>query len=611
MWLGALVVATMTVLLAPYVRHAYRFGIGSDMPVYLWWTRVGATEGLSVVGGRPGSPAVIAVLAGSLRLSVTSTAAGLVAALGAAIAAGMAMLVRAATPMGGERRGARAAWIVAGSLTGLFTVHLAAGYVANLVFAAPFVVAAVCLAGGTRRGAIAAAVLLGGGGLAHPQFFLVGTVILAGVAAWSLIRHERGWTSDAGRVAIAALGGGAIVGVGLLWLTTGPARVGGDTSKDGFLRRAGRLDALNSEYVDRFYRRWARYVQWLAIPLGALGLMRTSGTARRILATWSFLVVVGAPLGLLTGWYPADRLITFGFAIPALAGVGVVGAQSWFGGRRTLGIAVAVALVGVMAAGALIAWSRQTTFMSPLEVEHVTMAGRIADATSSAGTPLVFVVDDTDATASFLATRALNVIRAALPPDRARDVYVYVGTPRNYFAGIPTRRGDPEYDALSRLYLSDIPKGPASVFLLTSFDRDLQATHAHGLYNWNGGVFSSEAPTASGSLAAARDPLASSSPVQTIVAALAILALTGAVGYAWARWSGLDTLAAVATAPGFGVATLVLGGLLADRLGLSLAGRLGPVLVAVGAGASGIALLIAQGKPVAPAPVAVQEEPAE
>jgi hypothetical protein len=601
----------MGVLLAPYVRHAFRFGIGSDMPVYLWWTRVGASEGLSAIGGRPGSPALIAVLAGSAGSSVAAVAAGIVPAMGGAIAAGMAMLVRAASPMGGERRGARAAWVVAGLLAGLFTVHLAAGYVANLAFAAPFIAATVCLAAGTRRAAIAAAVLLGGGGLAHPQFFLVGAVILAGVAAWSLLRHERGWSSDAGRVTIATLGGGAFVGAGLVALTGGPPRLGGDTSKDGFLRRAGRLDALSSEYVERFLRRWARYVQWLSIPLAALGFMRTSGTARRILATWAALVVLWAPLGLLTGWYPADRLVTFGFAIPALAGVGVIGVRNWFGRRRTLGTVVAAALVGLMAAGALMAWSRQSTFMTPLEVGHVTMAGRIADASSHAGIPLVFVVDDADATASFLATRALNVIRASLPPDRAADAYVYVGTPGNYFAGIPTQRGNPEYDALSRLYFSDIPKGPTSVFLLTSFDRDLEATHTRGLYNWNGGVYSSESPTATRSLNATRDPLIPSSPWRIIVAAVATLVLTGAVGYAWARWAGLDALAAVASAPAFGVATLVLGGLAADLTGLSLADGVGPAVVTLVAGATGIALLVAQGQPVAPAPATVEEEPAE
>ncbi len=197
--------------------------------------------------------------------------------------------------MAGERRGVRAAWVLAGLLTGLFTVHLAAGYLANLAFAAPFVAAAICLTLGTPRSTVLAAIALGGGGLAHPQFFLIGALVFAGVAAWSLARRERGWRSDAGRVALATLGGGGILAGGLLAMTIGPARLAVDTSKDGFLRRAGMTDAVRHAYLERTLHRWTRYVQWLALPLAALGLMRTSGFARRVLAAWTALVVVGAP----------------------------------------------------------------------------------------------------------------------------------------------------------------------------------------------------------------------------------------------------------------------------------------------------------------------------
>ena len=317
------------VLLAPFIRHGFRFGLGPDIPVYLWWTRVGASQGLSLVGERPGSPALLAILTGATHLPVAAVTAGFEAAFGAAIGAGTAMLVRAAGVMAGERRAARAAWLLAGLLAGSFTVHLAAGYLANLAFAAPFVAASVCLALGTRRGVVAAAIALGGGGLAHPLFFVIGSLVLAAVAAWSLARRERGWESDAGRVTLASLGGGAVVAGGLLAMALGPARLAVDTSKDAFLRRAGMTDAVRHAYLERTLHRWTRYVQWLALPLSALGLMRTSGFARRVLAAWTALVVIGAPVGLLTGWFPADRLITFGFSIPALAGVGVVGVWLW------------------------------------------------------------------------------------------------------------------------------------------------------------------------------------------------------------------------------------------------------------------------------------------
>ncbi|MEP6759258.1 MAG: hypothetical protein ABJB55_08685 [Actinomycetota bacterium] len=597
----------VSVLLAPFLRHSYRFGVGPDIPVYLWWSRVGAAEGLSVVGERPGSPALFAVLSTTLHLPLAAVTAGFEVALAAVIGAVTAMLVRAARVLAGERRGARAAWILAGLLAGLFSVHLSAGYLANLAFAAPFIAAAVCLAQGIRRGAMAAAILLGGGGLAHPQFFLTGLLVLVAVASWSLARGERGWSSDAGRVAIASLGGGAVVAGGLLAMAIGPARLAVDTSKDGFLRRAGLGESVRRAYLDRFLHRWARYVQWLALPLTVFGLMRTSGFARRLLAAWTALVVLGAPIGLVTGWFPADRLITFGFSIPALAGVGVVSLWLWLERRIWLGTIVATALVGLMAAGALISWSRQQPFISPLELARATTAARIAE-TLRPGRPLVFIVDDADATASFLATRAANIIRAAMPPDRVADVYVYVGTPQNFLAGIPTIRGDNEFDALSRVYLRDIPQNsqqPPVGLVLVPFNRTPGAAVDPGVFRWSRGVFATiPGPSP---LPPVRDPLEPSSPAGIALATLAILGLTGAVGFGWARWAGLDLLAAVAVAPAFGVATLELGGVVFERLGLPLSGSVGPTIVTLIAAGAGLLLLVVQRQPATPPSPAVQE----
>ncbi|MGZ8645808.1 MAG: hypothetical protein ACXWX3_05910 [Actinomycetota bacterium] len=610
-WLAGLALVVLGMLLAPFIRHDFRFGVGPDIPVYLWWTRVGASQGLALVGERPGSPALFAVLMGATHLPVAAVTAGFEAAFGAAIGAGTAMLVRAAGVMAGERRGARAAWVLGGLLAGSFTVHLAAGYLANLAFAAPFVAASVCLAVGTRRSTVAAAIALGGGGLAHPRFFLIGALVLAAVGVWSLARHERGWESDAGRVAAATVAGGAVVAGGLLAMAIGPARLAVDTSKDGFLRRAGMTDAVRHAYLERSLHRWTRYVQWLALPLAGLALMRTNGFARRVLAAWTALVVIGAPVGLLTGWFPADRLITFGFSIPALAGVGVVAVWLWLASRAWLATLVAATLVGVMAAGALISWSRQEPFISPLEVERATSAAGIAD-TLGPDIPLVFIVDDTDATVSFLATRAANVLRASMPPDRADDVYVYVGTPHNFLVGEPTLRGSEEYDAMSRIYLGDIPQDPqhpAVGFVLAPFNRTPEAASDPDLFRWSRGVFATvPGPSA---LGARRDPLEPSSPAQIVLTAFALLALTGAVGFGWARWAGLDVPAAAGVAPAIGVATLAIGGVALEPLGLPLAGSLGPTVVALLAAGAGYLLLVLQGEPLPPPPPPVEEQPAE
>jgi hypothetical protein len=197
-----------------------------------------------------------------------------------------------------------------------------------------------------------------------------------------------------------------------------------------------------------------------------------------------------------------------------------------------------------------------------------------------------------------------------MPPDRAADVYVFVGTVADYLAGRPTVRGSAEFDALSRLYLHDIPRDPRSpavAFVLAPFDR---APGAHGddaLYRWQRGVFST-APGPS-DLAPARDPLEPSSPGGIALAAAAILVLAGAVGFGWARWAGLDTIAAFATAPAFGVATLALAGVALERLGLSLAGSAGPTVATLLAAGLGYGIRVVRREPVAPPAPSVEEEP--
>ena len=330
--------------------------MGPDAPVYLWWSRLAGVEGLSAIAYRPGAPALSLVLEGTLGLSVVQATAALEVAVGVAVGLAAAALVRRRTSAGG--------WALAGLLAGTFAVHLAAGYVANLITAAAFLAAGALLDDPRRRAAVLAAFVLAGGGLAHPQFLLLCLAILlvAAALAWRSDRRE------AFRLAAAALGGGAVLGIGLLAVRPGAPPLEVDTSKDAFLRRAGLTSELRSAYLDRFVHRWTRYVQWVSVPLAALGFTAPNGNAGRILRSWFVLTFVGVAFALVTGWLPADRFVTFGFAIPILAALGLVRVWHRLERRRTLAVVVTSALTLAMLAGSAIAWDRQEPFLSEDEV---------------------------------------------------------------------------------------------------------------------------------------------------------------------------------------------------------------------------------------------------
>ena len=217
--------------------------MGPDAPVYLWWSRLAGVEGLSAIANRPGAPALSLVLEGTLGLSVVQATAALEVSLGVAVGLSSAALVRRRTGASGSA--------LAGLLAGTFAVHLAAGYVANLITTAAFLAAGTLLDGRTRRAAVLAAFVLAGGGLAHPQFLLVCVAILlvAAATAWPTDRRE------AVRLAGSALGGGAVLGIGLLAVRPGAPALEVDTSKDAFLRRAGLTDELPNVFFDRFVHR--------------------------------------------------------------------------------------------------------------------------------------------------------------------------------------------------------------------------------------------------------------------------------------------------------------------------------------------------------------------
>ena len=587
--LGALAIELLLFFLLPTLRHHLQFGVGPDVPVYLWWARVGASEGLSLVRDRPGVVALLSSVIGTTHLPPVAAAAGLQYAMAVSVGLAATAFVR------GRALGGRWAWLLAGALAGAFAVHLGAGYISNLGFALAFFAAGTALAVRTRRGTDAAAVLLGGGGLIHPQFFIVGVGILALTALWSWIREpEHGWTSDGGRVAVAVAGGGAILGAGMLASMAGPAKLQVDTSKDAFLRRAGLFTTLHTLYRERFWKGVNHYAPWVMLPAAAAGIPRTRGFTRRLLVAWAVVTLVGVPVGIVTGWFPPERMITFSFALPVLAAIGVVWAWSWGGGTVTHWVirGVCVLVVLIMLGFAWFSWNEQSPYLSPDIIRSTATAARIVS-TLPPDTPLVFIVNDTDTTATFLASQVNNILRAGLPPDRAKDIHVYVGDATRFFDRRPTVRGDLDYDTLSRMSLAGIPSGPVAAFVVREFDRDLTDRADPHLVQWSDSVWSTvpdprDLPPIPGELHASSAP---GIAIATVVTAL----LLWAVGFGWARLTFGDLPTAVASAPGFGVAALAIVGVAMERIGVPLTGSWGPTLVSVLAGGLGYLLLVLKG----------------
>jgi hypothetical protein len=568
----------------PFLANGARFPLGPDAPVYLWWTRLAGVDGLSAVE-RPGVPALTLVLQETLGLSVVQATAAIEVALGTGIGLASAALVRRSTSAWGAA--------FAGLLAGTFAVHLAAGYVATLITAAALLAAGTLLDDPRRRAVVIAAFVLAGGGLAHPQFLALGIAILL-VAAATAWRTDR---TEAVRIAVAAVGGGALLGLGLLAVRPGAPPLDVDTSKDAFLHRAG-LDAeLRSAYLDRFVHRWTRYVQWVSVPLAIAGFGAGRGNPGRILRAWFVVTFVGVACALVTGWLPADRFVTFGFAVPILAALGLMWVWRRLEGRRALAFGAIGALSFLMVAGSAIAWNRQEPFMSLDEVHAVSIANDAISRSVEPGTPLAFWVNEPDSSVTFLAARAGNVIRAGVPADRIRDVVVVV----------PPLEGTTQAQrlALERLSTNDLRAAEersattARVFVLRPLDRvddpedglviDPPVKDFYPI-----------------------DPLEPASAWDVVWGSLATLALLSVVGFGWAQMGLGDRVRAAAISPAVGAVALILVAVGLDALGISPDSTGGAVAASTLAGGGGyLSGLVLQRRARTHAAPQVDQQPTE
>jgi len=269
-------------------------------------------------------------------------------------------------------------------------------------------------------------------------------------------------------------------------------------------------------------------------------------------------------------------------------------------GRLGCAFVVTAALTLAMLAGSAIAWNRQDPFISQEE-------GRaLSDASESVsrlepGTPLAFLVNEPDDTVSFLATRAGNVIRAGVPPDRIRDVVVVVPS-------LGAGTGSGERGALERLTARDLAAAEdragrsAAVIVLTPFDEVDRPTDAI--------LIGSALVTGDGSRLV--DPLEPASAARIAWAAVATLALLWVAGFGWARIGLADTITAAAAAPAIGAAMLILVATALDALGVPLGRAAGALAASALAGGGGYLIrFVLERRAGSGAAPQVQEQPAK
>ena len=541
---GARVAAATTIIAAtllaafPVVVALVRHDgapIGADTPVYVWWARLVGSAGASAVGMRPGLPAVTELVARALGLSEVATVAGLGCALVAMVGLAGAAALRSAGRAG-------ATPFLGLVLTGLFGTYLAAGHLSNAVFAVLFLVSIAFLVDGRPASVTAAALAVGAAGLAHPDFLWLSLAILFGSAALALIARRR---REAVATALVGVVGAGVTGIGLLAASTGGVAFDVPTSLDVFLLQTRQLARLHQLFLERF-RKVEGYALWAWLPLAALAYRHLRGHLGRLLVAWSAVTAAGVVAGLVWQPFPPHRIVAFAFCLPLLAALGLAEIRATLPRWAT---PISVVVVAAIAAGAVWLWvqaPRPFTDLSAAPVAAVT-----PEIDSTTGPVVVDLPLDGRATAVQV-VRAINLLRAAAPGDRIRDMLVRYPAPV-----------DGDADAIS---------------LWQTNQAELAATGSTAEV-----VAPAEAP--------AHPAL---SPAELLVATLAWLAVCGVAGAGWCVALGQRGVHLVERSVGVGLAGVILASSVADRAGLRLGDRgaaVGVVVTVTAAGA--VAALVA------------------
>lgn len=569
---------------------------GFDTPKYIWRSELVSQEGLDALAtlppgvaahpDRPLFPLVMGVLASTLP-GGTYELAFVVPALFAALI-GLTVGGLSTTLLREPRWSSPVYAVAIGSSAAVALTAVA--HWDNLIWLL-FVLGVATLAVPAlddRRAASGAALLLVAAIVAHWPLGMLFSLVLAIVAAFTLLQRSRDPASSRSDRSFGLMGA-VLVSVPLAWLLIvwmpgSPAAPG--LSEEAF---AQKLD-LYAPY----------HALWIVIPLAVVGIATLFASSDRLkrfaglfCIVWAAPVVV-AVVGLELGFaVPAHRVLASSVAIPLAATVAVVwGAQriARRSPRFATGITAATVLAwtfGALAVG-FVAWTSEANSIVDTAAYREARAADRYRESFAPDRPAVFVLSRTSLRPGTDLQIAERITRLAAGRGRVTNLAVYVGRPELLLSDRPRAdlsdpgsRGDALRSWASvRSLMEDDPVVLALASMVDGFPSKLadltEAPVADGV-----AVLRGPAPVAFESTGL--DPPRPGPLSLVALTALALIVVIG-IGLGWSDAIAPGSLGErIAIAPALGTAVLAFVALLCDRIGIRIEDAGIAIVLAAGA----------------------------
>jgi hypothetical protein len=580
--LAAGAVATVTLYVTAFLPGAVH-NLGWDAAGYVVQMRAASSGLLDLPGTRPGVGVTGAFVSG-LGLTPVGVAP-IVLAIAVAVCLGAASAAALRLVTGSPAWGLGAVALVVAAWGG--TARMTSGYLATLLSLAVFV-AATTLAFVPGAGWLAIATVSAAALLAHPGLLPAFAAILVG---WWLVTlraddHRPGATRP-----IAVVGAFSLVSVIAVAIVGGLLGVGIEDLQDLAIVR------------ERFDERAADILSWIdpALTLAMIAAGVVLLLARRdgrppTSAVWLGIVWLAVSAGglLVLALFPpipGHRTLLLGVPAPMLGGLAVVtvaGSLRERGSERFRTVSVGAVSLALAAAVGIVS-------LRPLEERARRPADGIGTAphviagylsTVDAEGPVVIVMDPPERL-DLLAWKARqNAVRSLAPDPVFLRIVTYVGDERRLLMGLPTRRGEPTFDAVvDRTWPAVrevIGQGPIVVV-----PREWVAPETWDRVAGSAGSVSDEVAVLRGPAPPGAIPTVEAPELPAAAAGLRISLLVLVLGAAGGGWSWVvlrrraDLAATVGLAPALGLVVVVLAGTGVALAGLDPGGPVGIAAVAV------------------------------